>query len=378
VQDEAAGAGEQAVEPVDREQQRAGKNVLLDEVHAAAQFLVARVGAGDELQREQAAGFQQPGNHVGERRLVAVAQRLDHLDRDNLVELTPDVAEIAELHLDAIIQTGRSDPLAREFVLLLRNRHGRDAATVGTGGVERPAAPTRADLEHVVRWLQAQLAAEGLVLLALGGLQRELRRAGRPAGRRVHHRRIQPEREEVVREVVVLADVAAGDGARVGAQQVADAVYKPQEVERRRHGAAGAGERRRVFDVQHEERDQRGEVRRLPVAVDVRLGKPNVARPKALPEKCLAVNLEVRARGQAEGKPTVRGVVGRAELERAAVGQLEPQVAALHGGERLDEGAAIPRGAAGAAGRDDGGSGDKRGAVFLRGGTGRNHDASEG
>ena len=67
------------------------------------------------------------------------------------------------------------------------------------------------------------MAAEGFVFLPLGLLEREVRGVGGPAGRRVHHRGIETEGEEVVREIIVLADVAARDRARVGPQEVADA-----------------------------------------------------------------------------------------------------------------------------------------------------------
>ena len=49
VEDEAAGAGELGVDAVEREQERAGKNVFLDEIHAAAELVVAGIGAGDKL-----------------------------------------------------------------------------------------------------------------------------------------------------------------------------------------------------------------------------------------------------------------------------------------------------------------------------------------
>ena len=139
----------------------------------------------------------------------------------------------------------------------------------------RPAAPAGADLEHVVGGLEVELAAEGVVLGA-SGPSRAWRRAG-PLGAGIHHRRVEPEGEEVVGEIVVVADVAAGGGAGVGAEQVAEAVGGAEEVERERFAccepeSVGACSRLRMNQPM-----SGGEVGRLPIAIDVGLGETDVA-----------------------------------------------------------------------------------------------------
>ena len=59
-------------------EQRAGEDVLLDPVDAVAQRGVAAVGAGDDLERQEAVRGEEPFA-LGEERLeVAVADRLEH------------------------------------------------------------------------------------------------------------------------------------------------------------------------------------------------------------------------------------------------------------------------------------------------------------
>ena len=52
-----AGAGELLVDAVEREEERAGEDVFLDEIDAFAEFVVTVVGAGDELEGEESVGF---------------------------------------------------------------------------------------------------------------------------------------------------------------------------------------------------------------------------------------------------------------------------------------------------------------------------------
>ena len=74
-------------------------------------------------------------------------------------------------------------------------------------------APPAADFEHLVGRLQAQLAAEHIVFADLRLL--EVRPRLIPIGRGIGHGRIQPQREEVIAEIVVLFDVAAAGAAAV-------------------------------------------------------------------------------------------------------------------------------------------------------------------
>ena len=66
---------------------------------------------GDRLDRDAAAGREQPveGPEVG--RPEPVADRLDHLDRQHGVVAAVDVAVVAQVDLDPVGQPGRGDPL---------------------------------------------------------------------------------------------------------------------------------------------------------------------------------------------------------------------------------------------------------------------------
>ena len=98
---------------------------------------------------------------------------------------------------------------------------------------------------------------------------------------------------------------------------------------------AGPGKGRRGVDVQHEERDHGGEIGRLPVAVDVGLGKADITGEGALVEKPLAANADDGGGGDIEREAAVQGVGVGAEIMDGAVGQLEAEMAKVHGAEGL-------------------------------------------
>ncbi len=66
-------------------------------------------------------------------------------------------------------------------MLLFRDGHGGDPAAMHPGGVAAEAPPAAADLQHMVCRLQAQLAAQRLILLRLCLFQ-ALTRAGEAGG----------------------------------------------------------------------------------------------------------------------------------------------------------------------------------------------------
>jgi hypothetical protein len=86
--------------------------------------------------------------------------------------------------------------------------------------MDRERAPAAADVEQPLARLQAELRADELELGLLRLLERL--RAARPDGARVRHRLAEEEREEVVRDVVVVRD-----GAPVARDRVALAL-RPQ------------------------------------------------------------------------------------------------------------------------------------------------------
>ena len=58
MENEVALLGKQPVEPVDRQEQRAGEDVLLDEIHAFTQLIIAGIGTRDKLQGDQAVALE--------------------------------------------------------------------------------------------------------------------------------------------------------------------------------------------------------------------------------------------------------------------------------------------------------------------------------
>ena len=231
--------------------------------------------------------------------------------------------------------------------------------------MEGPAAPAGADFEDVVGGLEAEVATEGVVFLALGGFESE---AGlRPLRGGIHHRRVEEEREEIVGEIVVFADVALRGSAGIGAQEMAEAVERPQGIEREGFGLGGAGEGGRGIGIEDEERDDGGEIGRLPVAVDVGFGKADVAGEGALVEKFFAADADDGGGRETERETTGERVGVGADIMHGAVGELEAEVAAGHFAEGAEHGRAEEgRFDAGGNGRGRGGDG-----VFV-------HAASEG
>src|SRR5690606_35950739 len=164
-----AGAGHELVDAVEREQERAGKDVFLDKINPAAELFVAGVGAGDELQGGDAGGFEHAVEGLAKGGQVAVAEGFHHFDGDDRVVAAVEVAEGLQARVHAVGESGGGDASGGEVVLFFGQRERGDAAAVVGGGVEGPAAPAGADFEHVVVGGEAEVAAEGVVLFVLGG-----------------------------------------------------------------------------------------------------------------------------------------------------------------------------------------------------------------
>ncbi|MNX87010.1 hypothetical protein D3C86_1189180 [compost metagenome] len=101
------------------------------------------------------------------RRQEAVADRLDHLDGDQLVVLTGEIAVVLEQQRDLVLQPQRFNAFCGESVLLFGERGGGDFATVFLRGVQRHAAPAGADFQQVVRGFQRELLANALQFVQL-------------------------------------------------------------------------------------------------------------------------------------------------------------------------------------------------------------------
>jgi hypothetical protein len=121
-------------------------------------------------------------------------------------------------------------------------------------------------VEHALLRRQIHHAREAPVLGLLRGAQVVV--LALEDGGRIGHRGIEPALVERVPEVVVVRDVAARAAARV----VVEAM--PEPAQRRDRARAHVQARERV-GVRRRERQQGGEVRRVPVAVDVGGAEPD-------------------------------------------------------------------------------------------------------
>ena len=285
--------------------------MLLDEVHTVAELRVTAVRTGDVLERGDTVLLEQTANRSAEGGQVLMAEGFHHLDGDAFVVESLVVAEILELHGDAICEPRGLDAFDGEVVLGFRNGERSDAAAVLLDGVQSPTTPAGTDLDDMVGGLELEEAAERLVLVGL----RLLERVGAvPARRGIHHRRIQEETEEVVGDVVVLRDVTTHGLLVVRTEKVADAVGDTEQAD-----ADGLAGRARhawgLIDILDEEPDEGVEVGRIPFAFHIAFGEADIRREHDAAEGVLVRDLdacaglglrvaerELRAFGQAEGE----------------------------------------------------------------------------
>ncbi|GAA5019217.1 hypothetical protein GCM10025734_72060 [Kitasatospora paranensis] len=170
---------------------------------------------GDGLQGDLAAGGQhavQGGEVVGPE---GAADGLDHLDADHGVVLAVGGAVVAQPHLGAVALSGVGDPAAGEGELLLGEGEADDAGAAG-GGAQGEFAPAGADLQDAAAGTDGGEVEQPVDLPVLGlgeGVPGRLGpavRTGREDRRGVGHGRVEEEREQLVRQVVVAADVLLG------------------------------------------------------------------------------------------------------------------------------------------------------------------------
>ena len=193
--------------------------------------------------------------------------RLDHFHRNQFVVASAQVAVILEQHGDPVFQSLVHYPPCRRVVLLPRNCRRGHPATVVPGSVNREPAPAGTDLEQVITRLQVEFAADNIELVQRGFIQIGVR-AGKYC-RRVHHFRVEKQREEIVAEVVMARNVFACLFFRIAIEPVGKLVAQAldewffvihlvQEIDINRHQA---------HDVD--------EVRCRPFAQHVGLGAPD-------------------------------------------------------------------------------------------------------
>ena len=194
----------------------AGKDVLLDPAVGAPRHEVAVVGHEDRLDRRDPARREEAvdGAEVGGP--VLLADRLDHLDRDDRVVAAACLAVVLEADVDAVRDAGGRGAVAGQGRLLAGERQGRHVSPPA-GRLDREGPPARADLEDGGAVADACLVEDRVDLAQLGVLERLPLERGRPVeeSRAVRQCLVEEGGEEVVGQVVVRLDVAAGPRQRV-------------------------------------------------------------------------------------------------------------------------------------------------------------------
>ena len=109
-------------EDSERRAQAAGEDVGLDPVRAAELALICGIREGDHLDAQASTRGQRPVAPIEEGREVFGADGLEHLDRDDRVVHAGDLAVVAQLDVDQMLQAGRPHALPGELVMLLRDR----------------------------------------------------------------------------------------------------------------------------------------------------------------------------------------------------------------------------------------------------------------
>ena len=124
----------------------------------------------DVLQRRAAAGLQIAGDRIEIGAPPAFADRFDHLDRGNCVELLGGLAVVLQSDVDAAGQPGLGDlGVGPRFLLLGQGQ--ADDADAALRRLDRQAAPAAADVEQALAGLQVEAVEEEGELAALGGLE---------------------------------------------------------------------------------------------------------------------------------------------------------------------------------------------------------------
>ena len=195
-----------APDHLERGQAAAGEDQLVGEAARALLDLVRAVVDRDRLEQHQPVRLEQLGAAREEGVEVLPADRLDHLDRDELRVAPAQVAVVLEQHLDAVVEPRLAHALGGHRVLLARQRRGGDAAAVLAGGVQRQRAPAGADLEQVVVRRRARACGRRRSSFA-SCASRSVVSGVVPHAAGVGHRLVEEEREQVVAEVVVGGDV---------------------------------------------------------------------------------------------------------------------------------------------------------------------------
>lgn len=134
----------------------AGEDVLADEGVGGGR----RRGAADGVQQHHPVRLQQRGAFVEEGAVLGDADMLEHADRDDAVEPLRQVAVVAQLDMDVVVQPLRARSLGRHLMLLGGKGDAEHIGLERPGDVDRQPAPAAADVQHVMPGLDAQLCRD--------------------------------------------------------------------------------------------------------------------------------------------------------------------------------------------------------------------------
>src|SRR6266852_3412524 len=186
------------------------EHVLVDEFprpqpHPA----VVGVARSDAVIHDEAAFGQQRADFREIGREMTQADMLEHADARDLVEdaLARNIAVVLQAHLAAALEPLLPNPLRGEFVLVSAERDARGPGTVFLGRAQDERAPAAADVQKPLARLEQELPEDVIELLFLGVLQGIGSTAEIGAG--IDHVPVQPQRIEVVRNVVVVLNGVA-------------------------------------------------------------------------------------------------------------------------------------------------------------------------
>lgn len=157
-----------------------------------------------------------------------VADGLEHFDGDDGIEGALDVAIILEEEGDFIGEASFLYSFFGDIKLRLRNGDSGDVDPEVFCGVDGESAPAASDFEDAHSFFELQFGGEAVVFLFLSG--GEFLFPIEPCAG-VGHGLIEPERVEVVAEVVVSANVFSAIGEGVAPTPVGKGIEKLEEIE---------------------------------------------------------------------------------------------------------------------------------------------------
>ncbi len=198
--------------------------------------------------------------------VVAPVERFDHLDRDQLVVRAGEIAVVRVQHRDLVFEAGSPNSVARVLELGVGDRRRCDTTAVRRGRMQRETAPTGANLEHVIGPRQIEECAHAVQLGDLGILKCHVGAIEDAA--RIHHRRVEHERVEIVSDVVVRVNVLPGSCTVATAPPERDGV-----AHRTNCGTDGIKRARERGEVAYQHAGKDGEVVALPPTTHVALAQ---------------------------------------------------------------------------------------------------------